>query len=52
MIIDDQIGDEKLQYNINKEAAKISALSSGKIDKCEYLIGEEILPSNQQQMIK
>ena len=30
MIIDDQITDEKLQYDINREAAKISALSSGK----------------------
>ena len=30
MIIDDKIRDEKLQYNINREAAKISALSSGK----------------------
>ena len=52
MTIDDQIRDEKLQYGINREAAKISALSSGKIDKYEYLIGKEILPSNQQQMIE
>ena len=52
MIIDDQIRDEKLQYNINREPAKISALSSGKIDKYEYLTGEEILLSNQQQIIK
>ena len=42
MTIDDQIRDEKLQYDINREAAKISALSSGKIDKYEDLIGEEI----------
>ena len=49
MTIEDQIRDEKLQYDINREAAKISALSSGKIDKYEYLTGEEILPSNQQQ---
>ena len=48
MTINDQIRDEKLQYNINREAAKISTLSSGKIDKYEYLKGEEILPSNQQ----
>ena len=48
MIIDDQIRDEKLQYDINREAAKISTLSSGKIDKYEYLTGEKILPSNQQ----
>ena len=52
MTIDDQIRDEKIQYNINREAAKISALASGKIDKYEYLTGEEILPSNQQQIIE
>ena len=52
MSIEDQIRDEKLQYDINREAAKISALSSGKIDKYEYLTGEEILPSNQQQIIE
>ena len=52
MIIDDQIRDEKLQYDINGEAAKISALSSGKINKYEYFTGEKILPSNQQQIIK
>ena len=46
-----QIGDEKLQYDINKEAAKISALSSGKLHKYEYLTGENMLPSNQQQII-
>ena len=40
MIIDDKIRDEKLQCNINSEGAKISALSSGKIDKYEYLAGE------------
>ena len=49
MTIDDQIRDEKLQYYINREATKISALSSGKIEKYEYLTGEEILPSNQKQ---
>ena len=52
MTIEDQIKDAKLQYDINREAAKISALSSGKIDKYEYLTGEEILPSNQQQIIE
>ena len=52
MIIDDQIKDEKLKYDINREAAKVSALSSGKIDKYEYLTGEEILPTNQQQIIE
>ena len=46
----DKIRDEKLQYDINREAAKMSALSSGKSDKYEYLTGEEILPSNQRRM--
>ena len=52
MTIEDQIKDEKLQYDINREAAKISALSSGKLDKYEYLTGEEILSSTQQQIIQ
>ena len=52
MTIEDKIKDEKIQYDINREAAKISALSSGKIDKYEYLTGEEILPSNQQGIIE
>ena len=52
MTIKDQIRDEKLQYDINREAAKISALSSGKNDKNEYLTGEDILPSSQQQIIE
>ena len=50
MIIDHKIRDEKLQYDITREAAKISALSSGKIDKYKYLTGEEILPSHQKQI--
>ena len=50
MTINDQIKDEKLQYDINREAAKISALSSDKIHKYEYLTSEDILPSNQQQI--
>ena len=50
MTIDDKIRDEKLEYDINREAAKISALSSGKIDKYKYLTGEEILPSHQRQI--
>ena len=52
MTINDQIRDEKLQYDINREAATISALSSGAIHKYEYLTGEDILPSNQQQIIE
>ena len=47
--INDQIRDEKLQYDINRKAAKISALSLGKY---EYLTGKEILPSNQLQIIE
>ena len=41
-----------MQYDINREVAKISALSSGKIDKYEYLTGEEILPSGTSQIIQ
>ena len=52
MTINDKIRDEKLQYNIYRETTKISALSSGKIDKYEYLTGEEMLPFNQQQIIE
>ena len=52
MTINDQIRDEKLQYDINREAAKISALSSGEICKYEYLTGEDILPPNQQKIIE
>ena len=52
MTIDDQIRDEELQYDIHREAAKISASSSGKIDKYEYLTGEVILPSNHNQTIE
>ena len=52
MTIDDQIRDGKLQYDTNREAAKISALSLDKIHKYEYLTGENILPSNQQQIIE
>ena len=50
MTFENQIRDEKLQFDINREAAKISALSSGKINKYEDLTGEDILPSNQQQI--
>ena len=46
MTIDDQIKNEKLQYDINREAAKISVLPSDKINKYEYLTGEAILLSN------
>ena len=52
MTINDQIKDEKLLYNINREAAKKPSLSSGKLHKYEYLTGEDILPSNQQQIIE
>ena len=52
MTINDKIRDEKLQYDINREAAKISDLSSEKIHKYEYLTGEAILPSTQQQIIE
>ena len=48
MTTDCEIRDEKLQCDINREAVKISALSSGKTDKYEYLTGEEIVPFNQR----
>ena len=50
MTIDDKIMDEKIKYHINREAAKISALSSGKIDKYDYFTGKEILQSNQSRI--
>ena len=52
MTIDDKIKNKKLQYGINRETAKISALLSGRIDKYEYLTDEEILPSYQSRIIE
>ena len=52
MTTDDKIKDEKLQYDINREAPKISALSSRKIDKCKYFTGEEILSSDQRRVVE
>ena len=52
MTIDDQTKDENTQRGINREGPKISALSSDKVDKYKYLTGEEILPSNQKQIIQ
>ena len=52
MTIEDQNRDGKLQYDINREAAKILLLSSGKIDKYEYLTSEDKIHSNQQQIIE
>ena len=52
MEINDQIRHEKLQYDIIREASKISALSSGNIQKYVYITGEDILPSDQQQIIE
>lgn len=51
MTTDYNFRDEKLKHDINSEAAKTSALSSGKIDKHNYLTHEEILPYLQIQMI-
>ena len=48
MTFEDQIKDEKLQYDIDREAAK----TSGNTKKYEYLTGNEILPSTQQQIIE
>ena len=52
MTTDDKIRDEKLQYKINREAAKISTVSFGRIDKYEYLTGEEIIPPDQRRVIE
>ena len=52
MTTDDKIRYEKLKYDINREASKISALSSWKIDKYEFLTGEEILPPDQRRVIE
>ena len=52
MATDHKIRDEQLQYDINKEAANISALSPEKVDKYEYLTGEEILSSDQRRVIE
>ena len=49
---EDKIRAEKLQYGINREEAKIAALSSAKNDKYECLTDEEILPSNQWKLIE
>ena len=52
MITDDRIIDGKMQYDINREAGKILALSSCKVDKYEYLTGEKILSSDQSRIIE
>ena len=52
MTTDNKIKDEKLEHDINREEAKISALISSKIDKYEYLTDEEILPSDQSRTIE
>ena len=52
MTIDDKIRDEKGQYDVSREAAKISALLSGKVYKYEYLTGEEILAFDQRRVLE
>ena len=52
MTIDDKIRYQKLEYDINREEANITALSSGQINKYEYLTGEEILPSDERRGIE
>ena len=52
MKTDDMIRDEKLQHDVNRDVAEVSVFSSGKIDQCEYLTGEEILPTNRRQIIE
>ena len=50
--LDYKTRDENLRYDINREALKISTLSSRKIDKYKYLTGEKILPSDQRRLIE
>ena len=52
MTNDDHTKDEKRQYDINREAAKTSVLSPGKINDYEYLTGKDMLPSTQKQIIE
>ena len=52
MTTDDQIMDKKLQYNINREVWKILAPPSAKINKYEYLTGQEMLPAEQSRIIE
>ena len=52
MTVDDKIKHGKLQYDINREAGKISALLSGKNNKYDYIIGEEILPPDHSRIIE
>ena len=52
MTINDQIMDEKLWHDISRKATETSALSSGKTGKYRYRTGNEVLPSNQQQIIE
>ena len=50
MTIDGKIKDEKLEYNINREAAKQSSSSRGKIEKYEYITGEKLFPPDQSRV--
>ena len=52
MANDEKIRHVKLQFDINREAEKISALSSRKIDKYKFIKSEEILPSDQSEIIE
>ena len=52
MTVNDKTKDRKLQHDTNRDASKISALSFGKVDKYEYIIGEEILPLDQSKVIE
>ena len=52
LTIDEKTRNKKLQYNINRETAKTSALSSGEIHQHEYLSGEEILPFDQSRVLE
>ena len=52
MATDDMIRNEKLEHGINTKIVKISAISSRKIDKYEYLKGEKKAPSDRRGVIE
>ena len=52
MAIDDKIREGKLQYDVSREAAKTSALSSGKINKYEFTTCEDISSSDQSRILE
>ena len=42
--INNKIKQNKAQYNLDRQTANISALSSGNVSKYKFLIGNDVLP--------